>query len=406
MFERWMNWAQARHGRVLAVVATILVAGCQVVPRVAGPPPPPPARASALPTDSGRHRIALLVPLAGPNGPAGRAIANAATMAVLDTSAANLRITTYDTSTGAPEAAARAIADGNRLILGPLLGEEAQAVASAARASHVAVLSYSNDTSVAGGDVFIMGNIPGQAIARIVREARTQGATRFAALIPLGIYGERASSAILAAVRGSGGVMVGMESYDRRTGTLGAAVRRLKAHGPADAVLIADTGPLAAQAAAALKAPAQAAAALKAPAQAAAALKGAGTTPLILGTELWSGEASVAHSPALRGAEFAALSDQRFARFAASYRTRFGTAPYRIATLGYDSVLLTLRIARDWEPGTPFPTAKMYDRGGFIGLDGVFRFTGKGVIERALEVRAVRGGAVTVISPAPSRFTD
>lgn len=381
-----MNRAVGRHLRGLAVVATVLVAGCQVVPHgPPPPPPPPPPRVSALPTDSGRHRVALLVPMSGPNGAAGRAIANAATMAVLDTNAANLRITTYDTSTGAPEAAARAIADGNRLILGPLLGEEAQAVASAARASHVAVISYSNDTAVAGGDVFIMGNIPGEAIARVVRQARTQGAMRFAALIPQGVYGERASNAVLAAVRASGGVMVGMESYDRHGGTLPAAVRRLKAHGPADAVLIADTGPLAAQAAAGLK---------------------IGASPLILGTELWSGEASVAHSPALRGAEFAALSDQRFARFAASYRTRFGTAPYRIATLGYDSVLLTLRIARDWEPGTPFPTAKMYDRGGFIGLDGVFRFSPKGVIERALEVRAVRGAAVTVISPAPARFAD
>jgi len=334
--------------------------------------------------------------MSGPNGPAGRSIANAATMAVLDTNAANLRITTYDTSGGAAAAAAHALADGNQLILGPLLGEEAQRVASEARAAHVAVISYSNDTSVAGDDIFIMGNVPSEAIARVVREARSQGATRFAALIPLGVYGERASNAMLAAVRGSGGVMVGMESYDRHGGTIAAAVRRLKAHGPCDAVLIADTGAMAAQAAAALKT----GGGLRP-----ATLKTGGSL-LILGTELWSGEASVAHSPALRGAEFAALSDQRFERFAASYRARFGSAPYRIATLGYDSVLLTLRIARDWGGGSSFPTTRMYDRGGFLGLDGPFRFSSKGVIERALEVRQVRGGTVTVISPAPTRFAD
>ncbi len=391
MFERQMNWARGRCWRALAIAATVVVAGCQVVPRSPPPPPPPPPRVSTLPADVGRHRVALLVPLSGLNGAAGRSIANATMMAVLDTNAANLRITTYDTSAGAPAAAARALADGNRLILGPLLGEEAQTVASAARAAHAAVISYSNDTSVAGNDVFIMGNVPGEAIARVVRQARSQGATRFAALIPLGVYGERASNAVLAAVRASGGVMVGMESYDRRGGTLGAAVRRLKAHGPCDAVLIADTGPLAVQAALALKA--------------GGALK-PGATLLILGTELWSGDAMVAHSPALRGAEFAALSDQRFARFATSYRTRFGAAPYRIATLGYDSVLLTLRIARDWEPDAPFPTAKMYDRGGFLGLDGPFRFSAKGVIERSLEVRQVHSGTVTVVSPAPARFAD
>jgi hypothetical protein len=58
--------------------------------------------------------------------------------------------------------------------------------------------------------------------------------------------------------------------------------------------------------------------------------------------------------------------------------------------LGYDSVLLTLRIARDWAPGTPFPTAHMLDRGGFLGLDGIFRFNANQVIERALEVRGAR----------------
>jgi hypothetical protein len=124
----------------------------------------------------------------------------------------------------------------------------------------------------------------------------------------------------------------------------------------------------------------------------------------ILGTELWSGDATVLRTPALSGAEFAALSDQRFPRFSASYRTRFGVAPYRIATLGYDAVLLTLRIARDWHPDTPFPTARMYDRGGFLGLDGAFRFGSDEVIERALEVREVSSGTVRVISPAPASF--
>ena len=65
-----------------------------------------------------------------------------------------------------------------------------------------------------------------------------------------------------------------------------------------------------------------------------------------------------------------------------------------------------MRIARDWKPGTPFPTANLYDHGGFIGLDGAFRFRSTGVIERALEVRAAKGGAIEVVSPAPARFAD
>jgi hypothetical protein len=38
-----------------------------------------------LPTDTARHRVALLVPLSGENAAVGRSIANATTMALLDT---------------------------------------------------------------------------------------------------------------------------------------------------------------------------------------------------------------------------------------------------------------------------------------------------------------------------------
>jgi branched-chain amino acid transport system substrate-binding protein len=140
-------------------------------------------------------------------------------------------------------------------------------------------------------------------------------------------------------------------------------------------------------------------------AQAAPLVKPGASTTRILGTELWSGESVVVTTPALRGAWFSAVSDGRFRQFSDSYRNRFGAAPNRLATLGYDAVLLTLRIARDWRPGTALPTARLGDSGGFLGLDGPFRFR-NGVIERAFEVREVRANGVTVISPAPEKFTD
>ena len=111
-------------------------------------------------------------------------------------------------------------------------------------------------------------------------------------------------------------------------------------------------------------------------------------------------------TPALRGAWFAAVADTRFNQFAKSYKSRFGGQPYRIATLGYDAVLLTLRVARDWRLGTIFPTDRMLDKGGFLGLDGPFRFGRNGVIERSLEVREVRAGGIAVVSPAPATFQD
>ena len=126
----------------------------------------------------------------------------------------------------------------------------------------------------------------------------------------------------------------------------------------------------------------------------------------LLGTELWGGERELTSTPALNGAWYATVSDQRFPQFSNSYRSRFGAQPFRIATLGYDAVLLTLRISRDWKVGKKFPTSDMLESGGFLGLDGAFRFTRGGIIERALEVREIKDGSVSVVSPAPSKFGD
>ena len=98
------------------------------------------------------------------------------------------------------------------------------------------------------------------------------------------------------------------------------------------------------------------------------------------------------------------MSDTLYRQFATKYRARFAAGPYRLSSLGYDAVLLTVRIARDWPVGARFPEARLRDPDGFSGIDGAFRFARDGVAERALEVQEVRGGTTTVVSPAPSGF--
>lgn len=382
------GWTRRRLGRALAVAAPFaLLAGCAVIPKPGNDAGPPPPRETApqdnvLPTDAGRHRIALLVPLSGPNASVGQAIANATTMALLDTNAQSLRITTYDTGAGAGAAASKAVFDGNRLILGPLTADDVNAVAAVARPAKVPMITYSNDIAVADRDVFVLGQVPGQSIARVVAYAKAKGLTRVGAIVPGGVYGQRASAALIDAARANAMTLVGIETYDRGNTSAASAVRRVKARGAIDALLIADGARIALQAAPFAK----------------------GTH--LLGTELWKGEVGIAKSPAMKGAWFAAISDDRLPRFEQSYRQRFGAAPARIATLGYDSVLLTLNVARTWKPGTLFPTARLYDRDGFIGTDGVFRFNANGVAERALEVREVAGGTFVTVSKAPEKFMN
>ncbi|MFX6027872.1 ABC transporter substrate-binding protein, partial [Acinetobacter baumannii] len=75
---------------------------------------------------------------------------------------------------------------------------------------------------------FVMGYVPAQSIDRVVRHARSQGITRFAALVPAGTYGQRASSAMLASVKAAGGTVVSMQSYGAGNAAITAALKKMQ----------------------------------------------------------------------------------------------------------------------------------------------------------------------------------
>lgn len=378
--------------RWLMALCALALGACQtMVPRteapVVAPQPEPEVQRPVgdLPEDQQRHRVAVLAPTTGANAGVGQAIVNAANLAVIDTGGTNIRVTSYDTATGAAAAAERAIADGNRVILGPLLAQDVTAVAPIAKRAGVPLLSFSNDASVAGNGVYLLGYDPAQSVERVVAFASQRGLKRFAGLVPNGAYGERAGRAFSRAVEASGGRMVGIETYDRAPRSINAAVSKLATSASYDALLIADGGGIALQAAPVIR-------------------RSGGGTARILGTELWNVERALSGTPALRGAWYASVGDSLYEQLAAKYRTRFSRAPYRLASLGYDGVLLVTRVARDWRPGTAFPMAALDDAGGFAGIDGAFRFNRAGIAERMLEVKQVDAARTSVVSTAPPRF--
>lgn len=384
-----------RFAAAVAAAGALVLGGCQtVVPRGPAPSRAPVVRPSqpqqpvveqGIPKDTQRHRVALLVPLTGPNAGVGQSLANATQLALLDSGNDRVRITTYDTASGAALAAQKALADGAQLILGPLLAEDVRAVTPIARRAAVPVVSFSNDTSVAGSGAYLMGYVPAQSVARVVNYATDKGVTSFGALVPNGTYGERASTAFLRAVETAGGRVGSLQTYDRVPGSMTAAIVRLTKSAPYQAILIADGGGMAAAGVPVLR-------------------KNGMGGARVLGTELWNSESSIASKPALEGAWFASVSDGLYRQYATKYRARFGVAPFRLSSLGYDSVLLTIRIMRDWPMGAPFPEERLKDRGGFAGIDGAFRFGRDNVAERALEVQEIRGGTTVTVSPAPGGF--
>jgi ABC-type branched-subunit amino acid transport system substrate-binding protein len=409
----------ARAAGIGALVSLAVLAACAPRSKApVGPVAPPPTAEKPTEVKPGEvHRVAILVPLSGPNAPVGISLANAATLALVDTDKQGIRLTSYDTAAlGAGGAASRALADGAQLILGPLLASDAAAVKSAAEAKGITMLSFSNDSSIAGGRLYVLGFQPAQSVSRVVDYAAGRGMKRFAALVPDGVYGQRTSVAFTRAVSASGGQVVALQNFARTPAALPAAARkvtdydaRLNQAGSAtpkkrpdgtiatpsadlppvsfEALLVADSGAIAAAFAPHL------------------AKFGAPTgSYLMMGTELWNTEPGLGASQALRGAVFAAVPDQRFQSMAKRYQARFGGTPSRLASMSYDAMLLAVSAAgQQWKLGTPFPHSLLADPQGFAGVDGIFRFKGN-IAERGLEVQQVGQSGFTTVSPAPTAF--
>ncbi|HXH00107.1 MAG TPA: penicillin-binding protein activator [Sphingomicrobium sp.] len=374
---------QARRGFITAGLSVLALAGCRTTPSAPRLPDTGVVLPPVVPIDTQRNLVAVIVPTSGEDGAIGQSIANAANLALIDSGDKSIRITIYDSAGvgGAAGAARRAIAQGNRLILGPLLAGEVRAAAPVARRAGVPIVAFSNDESVAGQGVYIMGFTPDQSIDRVVAHARSKGMARFAALVPTGVYGQRASRAMLAAVRKSGGRITVVEHYDRSPMAVKIAASRLRDKGIFDAVLIGDSGRIAAIAAPALPQAAK-----------------------FLGTELWASDKTLGATAAMRGAWFAAAPDFRFNQLTSRYRSRHGKAPFRLASLGYDAVLLAVRSSKDWPVGRAFPAARLTEKTGFSGVDGNFRFGRDGIAERLLEVRQVNATGTSVVAPATKGF--
>ena len=368
-------------------------------------PPSAPAAPGPPSTATGSAKVALLVPLSGANAALGQAILDASQLALFE--APNERLTlvprdTGGTAEGAARAARAAIGDGAQLILGPLLAAEVQAVKPIARDAHLNIIAFSTVAQAAGGNTFLMGFLPRQEVVRVVGYAREHGLDRFAALAPNSPYGRLMTDALREAASSSGARVAGVEFYDPGADA-GPAVRRLLPGGAASATPDAS----------AAAAPAPAFGALLLP-EGGARLKeiarqirdaSAGTAPLqLLGSGLWD-VPDLGGEAALVGGWFAASPPEARRDFEQRFRATYGHEPPRLASLGYDAAALAAALARGQGPD-PFSQQAILEPQGFTGVDGLFRFTPGGLVQRGLAVLEVEPQGNVVVGPPPQSFQD
>lgn len=365
------------------------------------PAPVTPVTATPMPAPGQQTvKVALLLPLSGPNADLGKAMLEAAQLALFTTGSDKLALVPRDTTgtvAGAADAAKSAIADGAKLILGPLIADEVDAVKPIAQAANVNVIGFSTKTEVAGGNVFVMGFLPRQEVRREVSYARSQGLNSFAALAPNTPYGHLMGDALQDTATSAGASVARIAYFDPRVADLSPTIKQLMpasaaANGPGgaagapfEALLLPEGGDQ-----------------LK---QIAAQLKKAGidsTRTRFLGSGLWD-DSSITSDPDLLGGWFAASPPDVRRDFEQRYQNAYHHPPPRLASLAFDAAALAAVLAKSDNPD-PFSVQAIENPSGFTGVDGLFRFGADGLVQRGLAVMEVDPGGAKVVSPAPQSF--
>jgi ABC-type branched-subunit amino acid transport system substrate-binding protein len=383
-----------RHLFAIATV-TLLLGACteSQQPNTATPATTTGPKTGSPMTASGKFRIALLLPLSGRSAPIGQDLQQAAELALFEAGAKELALANYDsgdTPDQAAQAYRKARTDGTALVLGPLFGPSATALAPLVKEGGANVISFSNDEQAGRPGAWIMGIATPPQVRRVVDHAMSVGIRRFAAFAPSTTYGDQMVRTLQTYVSQRGGQMVATEIFPENLDLTPAAKRLSDAIGK-DSGKTAVLVPVA---------PPRLSSVL-------ASLSAAGVdnnSVQLIGTGVWD-VAGIGSEALLRGAWYAAPDPTRRADFERKFVATYGRPPRRLASLAYDAVALAGRLAR-LKPGGDFSAEAITSPNGWSGVDGVFRFLPDGRVERTLAVIEIQGDRSVVVSPAPSSFVS
>ncbi len=353
------------------------------------PLPPQSPAVPVSPAASGR-RVAILLPLTGPNAEVGQAMLRAAQLAldqpgspVLDSQ------DTGGTPDGAATAARMALDAGAGLILGPLTAGETAFVAPIARAAGVPVLAFTSDAALGQSGVWTLGITPAQQARRLVLAVQAENKTRLAAVLPQNPFGDALAKGLLEATAAAGIPEPRVVRYGAGFNALNEALKdvsgvnnRPPAPASMDALLLGASG--------------------ETLSQAIPLLAGYNIGPQqvrILGTALWARD--VARSGGLAGAWYAAPDPALRTPFEQLFATRYNMPPRELVSLAYDAA----GIARAVASPSGFTAGALTRPDGFAGADGVLALQPDGHVRRGLAIFEIDRTGSHIVQPAPQSLS-
>ena len=318
---------------------------------------------------------------------------NAARMAIADLQGVQIDLRVYNTGASPEQAATvatQAVNDGAKIILGPLYAEAANAAGIAVANRGVNVLAFSNNSSIAGNNVFVLGPTFDNTANRLVSYAGTKGIQNFSIVHGDDLQGAVGRDAIANAVRNGGKTVGSVQSYPMtQQGIISAAgpiANSIRSSGSQAVFLTGGVNadlPLIAT-----------------------ALPEQGIDPAVtqyIGLTRWDVTPQALALPGLQGGIFAMPDTQMISLFESRYAAAYGQNPHPLAGLAFDGIAAIGALLAQGNPEA-LSVAGLTQSQGFQGTQGVFRLLPNGTNQRALAIAQIQNNQVVILEPAPRSF--
>ncbi|WP_417271422.1 penicillin-binding protein activator [Celeribacter sp.] len=340
--------------------------------------------------------VALLVPYDSAQASdiaLAQSIENATRMAMADLQGVTIDLKVYPTggqAERASAAASQAVANGAKIILGPVYGGSAKLAGIPAANAGVNVLSFSNNPDVAGGNVFILGPTFENTANRLVRYAVKNGKRKILIVNGDSPAENAGANAIASAIGRNGASMMGQTSFELSQAGVTQAIPKIASSSRstgADAIFFTSGNdgamPLLAQ-----------------------MLPENGISspnPQFIGLQRWNIPPTAMSLPGLQNSWFAIPDVALTQAFSSRYAATYGQQPHTLAGLAYDGIAAVGALVKSGDANAL--TAQALTRSsGFAGVNGVFRLLPNGTNERGLSIATIQNNQVVEIDPAPRAF--
>ena len=349
-----------------------------------------------------KTKIGLLLPVGSKNRDLsylGKSLRDAAFLAKEDLVNSSFEIKTYDTLGKSKEgliAFRLALEEKNEIVIGPFVPIITKAISDNFPFNNLKIISLSNDPSINGTNIFVLGDTITNRANNLIRFAINNNKYRFALINPTKDHNNEVARILINKINMNRGIVTFSTNYSDDISEISDEAQIIKQKlKSTDTDVIIFTGTpnqrmnhLAAELADITKSKTQ-----------------SGTQIMVLTS--WNNSTSILSEPAFQNSWFT-MPDYRFRKFYENkFIKKFGYRPHPKSNLTYDSIAALGVLEKNLKNRNINNSNKfdgLFNSSGFIGIDGIFRFNYDRIAEKELSVIQITNGQPKILKQARNSF--